>query len=205
MLASALNPSGLAVDCTSVYWTDWDGSAGTVMKVPIDGGTPTTVAGVSAAEIAVDGTSAYWTGGTAVMKVALGGGMPIVLASFPEIEATIAVDRTSVYFVAIGSSSAALMKVGLSGGKATKLADINLTGSADSIAVDTANVYLAGGDGTVKKVPIGGGTPTTLASGGSGGPAYVAVDSASVYWTDPGTSPCQDCPLAGSVLKLTPK
>jgi DNA-binding beta-propeller fold protein YncE len=62
--------------------------------------------------------------------------------------------------------------------------------------VDATSVYWANnGGGTVMKVPISGGTPTTLASGQTT-PWGIAVDATSVYWTNYG---------GGTVMKLTPK
>jgi DNA-binding beta-propeller fold protein YncE len=54
-------PDGIAVDGTSVYWTN--SGSGTVMKVPTSGGTPTTLAsGQGYPEgIVLDTASAYWT------------------------------------------------------------------------------------------------------------------------------------------------
>jgi hypothetical protein len=48
------------------------------------------------------------------------------------------------------------------------------------------------------RVPIGGGTPVTVA-GGQDFPYAVALDATSVYWTD---SPNN---ATGTVMKLTPK
>ena len=48
------------------------------------------------------------------------------------------------------------------------------------------------------KVPIGGGTPTMLASG-QAYPVNIAIDGTSVYWTNFGTR------FGGTVMKVTPK
>ena len=73
------------MDATHVYWTN-QGTApnytdGTVMKVLLGGGTPTTLASgqFNPSGIAVDATTVYWTNNYmstagAVMKVPLGGG-----------------------------------------------------------------------------------------------------------------------------------
>lgn len=53
-----------------------------------------------------------------------------------------------------------------------------------ALAIDSTNVYWTNeGDGTVNRIPIGGGTLTVMASS-QGTPAAIAVDGTNVYWTD---------------------
>ena len=60
--------------------------------------------------------------------------------------------------------------------------------------MDSTSVYWAAGV-SVMKVPLGGGTPTTVASGLQNA-SLIAIDSKSVYWTDQGLN---------AVMKATPK
>jgi len=213
-------PRVIAVDPTSLYWSSgWTGGAA-MTKTPLDGGTPTRLAsgqnGVGS--IAVDTASVYWTTSTAIMKVPVGGGSLVTLVSGENGPGSIAVDATSVYWT---NGDGSVMKAPLGGGTLVTLASGQ--NGPGSIVVDAANVYWAnmsdvslGEDGgvgvdTVVKVPLDGGTPTTLASGlalvGYGAGA-IAVGATSVYWAvyaaacpaDGGSGVCE-----GTVMKLTPK
>ena len=65
--ANQEGPSGLAVDSSTVYWTNYYG--GTVMKVATTG-TPVVLAigQTSPASIAIDSANVYWTANGAVMR-----------------------------------------------------------------------------------------------------------------------------------------
>jgi hypothetical protein len=148
------NPTSIAVDATSVYWTDSGGNCdsggcGRVMKVSLAGGAPTTLASglPYPHDIAVDATNVYWTDSSAIMKAPLNGGIPTTLASGQSDVGYIAIDATNAYWT-----------------------DGNVGRNCDG-----------GLCGTVMKAPLAGGTPVALASG-LASPGPIAADSTSVYW-----------------------
>jgi len=193
---------------------------GRVMKVPVDGGAPVTLAsgfsggppGGALGGIAVNTSSVYWIsqgyappgctpcffGG--VGQVPLGGGSVTTLAAIGG--SAIAVDRTSVYYYGVRTSPlpwvGEVVAAPLDGGSPSTLA----LASPGAIAVDSTNVYWTDGAAlAVLKVRLGGGTPTTLASV-QGSPGRIAVDATSVYWTD-GTCPSDGGTCNGAVMKVS--
>src|SRR5437588_10146619 len=77
------NPSSVAVDASSVYWIAGTYGANSIRRVPISGGTPTTVLSGAARHIAADRANLYWVGPDAVMRLPSGGGSSIQLATAP--------------------------------------------------------------------------------------------------------------------------
>ena len=179
--AFVMAPS-IAVDATSVYWTDW--VAGTIKKLPLRGGPATTlVPGLDRPRgIAVDSTSVYWInfGTSELTKAALTGGSTTVLASNQTTGGSIVVSGGNLFW----PGGSGIMKMSVAGGDVTTIA----TGQTYRLAVDATNVYWTTqgpvtADGAIMKVSQQGGTPTTLVSGRTG-PAGIAVDATNVYWTE---------------------
>jgi hypothetical protein len=192
-------PYGVAADGMSVYWTDHNPmvlNSMDILRTPSAGGqTATLTTGQNIVTgIVIDRASVYWVvrsatppsmpsapGGGAVMKMPLGGGSPVMLATVPFdnlacAAGCIAVDAASVYWGANG----AVMKVSTNGGSPITLAPAT---SPMSIAVAPTGVYWTDGR-KVFRVGLDGGTVTTVASYPSAWTTgSVAADGISVYWS----------------------
>jgi hypothetical protein len=197
-IASGLSlPNFLAVDSTSVYWTDELGP--TVNKAPSGGGVATTLATSddSFEGFGVDATSVYWTTHSSVGKVPLAGGTPAVVDPHPVDASGLALDASNVYFFEDGGS---LVRVALQGGTPGLLASVQ---TPQALAVDGSNLYWAqypqdgpsGVTGNVIQMPKAGGTQTVLATAHRVG--AIAVDATSVYWVDFDGDALKRVPIGG--------
>jgi hypothetical protein len=211
------NPSFLVTDGAYLYWTDFvvtdaGASLGRVMKMPVAGGTETTLAtepGMFPAGLAVDAVSVYWVddhGGLYAAPLAGAGdaGAAVTLATGVA-ASSIAADGQFVYVESgLGTGVA---RVPVDGGAAVTLAAPDAGGAPAGIAIDGVNVYWpAPAGGAILAVPKAGGPMFTLASNagaGAGGivsaTGYqnVASDGTEVFWNRyPGNPP------AGGVMTV---
>ncbi|MCC6901348.1 MAG: hypothetical protein IT377_20410 [Polyangiaceae bacterium] len=102
---------------------------------------------------------------SSIVSIPLAGGNPTTLAN--EGARLVAVDATSVYYRQNGTNN--IRKVALTGGSPVQLATL---AGVSRIAVDSTSVYVAQGSDPMdlKKLPLAGGSTTTLhsATGGAG-------------------------------------
>lgn len=212
VLATEQLPLSLAVDATDVYWSDYPG---TILEEPLAGGKPSALVTGSAAVavgFAIDATNAYWVGSSGIFATPLAGGgeaRQVVTTSTP---ANALVVNEGNLFWSIRLNAPAIWTVPVGGGTPTQLTPAGFAvpsgSSGRGFAVDDTDVYWAAIrscssgpcdslTGTVWRVPRGGGTPVTVASGWDA-PAFdnaaIAVDDTSVYWV-----------TGNTVYRLTPK
>jgi len=220
-------PVALAVDANNVYvWSvgtfalnsSVNNKDGTVVQIPLNGTTPTTLAtglevfydSAYLNAIAVDSQYVYWVAGASgsdgtIMREPIGGGTATAIFTGQNLPEGVATDGTNVYWADWGTFDAqgrsnndgTVWQGSINGGSAIQLAS-NQPGPA-TIAVDGQTVYWANlgqlgtdnfpalNSGSVMKVAVGGGTPTTIASS-QAVPVSLIVANGTVYWSDYGLS-----------------
>ena len=147
-------------------------------------GAPTFLAtAIDAAAMASDGTTVFWTESRPgfVKSVPAKGGPTTVIASAQMNAAAIVVDDSAIYWAV----SEAIIAVAKGGGSPTPLVSTPSNPNAQALAVDASNLYwvAAGPQGSLMKVPKGGGTPTVVVPSTSFA-ISIAVDDVNVYWLE---------------------
>lgn len=189
----------IALDASYVYWTD-SADNGSIMKVPLGGGTPTTLATTTLISghsdpmgIALDSSNVYWVDayGGAVAKVPIGGGSQTLIATGLTSPWNLSLQGGSLYWTEL-TNPANVAKVSTGGGTVTTL--VSNLNAPFGIVTDSTSAYFAGGT-FVAKVPLGGGTVTTLATGGQ--PYRLAINSTDLFWSDPPAGTILSVPIGG--------
>ena len=223
------SPEYLAVDRTNVYWANAGNVAlgpdpcdggGSIVKVPIGGGTPVVLAAGQNCPvgIAVDDTNVYWTNNIdngSVATVPIAGGPPVTLAAGQTYPTGIAVNATDVYWVndksfvgpspspiaSVSPKTGSVMRMALDAGAPTVL--VPSLDSPFALALDETSVYFTVlGNSLIEKTSLVGGAPLTLASSQYGHTSgAIAVDGTSIYspWSPVSVGGCNPAkiPLDG--------
>jgi len=193
--ASSQNSPDYVTACSSAVC--WTLGYTDIACAPSAGGAPTRIASSQnpVTGIAADANNVYWLSlglGTLMQapNTPADGGAPVQLAGSQTLlyGSKVAVDGKNVYW----SNDKGVYSVPIGGGNIVQLASAF---QVSALATDGVNVYFA--NGSLQKVPVGGGTPTVLGSSGAGA---IVLDSMSVYYSVEGSSSS----LRG-VFKITPK
>jgi hypothetical protein len=180
---------GLVVDASRVYWLEEiliSHFPNALYVVPASGGPRSTLAMFPdhsrPFEITQDDSDLYWTTVDGIFTLPKSGGQYRVLYSSPG--CGIASDATNLYWTDCANPNGTVAIASKQGGPLI-WSTSNETGPA-GIAIDATSVYWANQiDGTIRKVPLAGGSPATIQSGQMN-PTAVAVDDDWVYWANTG-------------------
>ncbi len=161
-LAQVPSPVSLVIDAVNAYVSSCpSGDGGTVVSVPLDGGSLRVLASGQGcgAGLAIDSASLYVAGlnGGDVMSVPLDGGAPTTLASGSDTPIGITLGGASVYWTTAGG---ALMTAPIAGGAPAALTsgETYMTGPV----AGPSDVYWASDNALLQKVALDGGSPASV-------------------------------------------
>lgn len=199
------HPSGVAVIGNDVYWTTYNG--GSVARLH-GSSTPEVLvqepdAGVAGytrvyTSITTDGHLVFWAAQSGAGDVhrydPTTGTITLLADKLSGAAWAIATDGVNVYFneLEYKSNQMTIASVPVGGGSTIALATVSTDetacpggGCQGAVATDSQFVYFTSDatDGFVRKVPVGGGTPTVIADH-QAQPFGIAVDDACVYWSN---------------------
>jgi hypothetical protein len=174
------NPTAVATDGTSVYWTE---AGGGIFKVSINGGAITTLAtglgGLSG--IATDGVNVYVTlGGTTIARLPVGGGaIANVITGRVGVTGKITIDATNLYWQE-GNNIQRAAKATF-----TPISTFLTRPSISGIASDGTDLYLSESTvpGNILKTSTVPASPVTVLFAGSFNVTSVAVGATNFAWT----------------------
>ena len=202
--------SNIAVAGSTAYWVATDSNQQELQATPVNGGATATVeiTTIPIAQIVANGEAIYWlefgSPGTSMSAIrsipGSGGTATTLLNGFDTGAGTFAVDGSSVYYTTSADANAVdLVSRPLAGGASTTL--VSSIPRPTKLIVAGGNVVWIDG-GEVRSVPVGGGSPMTLAAVSSTdvGPFDVVFDGVNVVWTEA----TGETPQIGSVRAVLP-
>ncbi len=203
-----INLANVVADHTHAYYVDW--LSDTVKRIPLGGGTPSTVASASGLiyhrALALDNTYVYFGDDVGIRRVPKEGGTVTILASgYDSYE--MALDYGYVYWTEWSLvADDAIRRVPKAGGAVQTIVLGGTLANPHGIAVDGSYVYWTEEDsGKVRRVSKKGGTILDLVPIQLSYQAYsIAVNDQHVFWIDstttPGTGRIRRVPKGGGTV-----
>jgi len=156
----------LAVDASGVYWTDQGGGANKLLKAPLGGGAPVTLAvGADAPGcVAIDSTNAYFTSGDQLMQAPLSGtagAQPIAGGQHFLGQRPLYAQGGYVWWItdvygAVDAFNGSNAIVRVRSGSAVEVMFDGVIGNPGGLAVDDANYYYSDTNGVFIQPRAGG-------------------------------------------------
>jgi hypothetical protein len=189
VLATDTDPGCCIVaDGNYVYWVSNAGTGYPIRRVPTTGGTPESIdrSDFGVSDMAIKAGVLYWVASDGIYRhdLASASGSATKIASGSPQFSQFGVNSSAVFWADVSGSP--IHKTPAAGGTTV---DFAMTTQAQYVAADETNVYWSDQDlmgGSFVMAPVGGGTPTVVATDLTN-PGAIAVDGTNVYYANSST------------------